>query len=104
MILNKLKKRISGNKKVPVNKIKPILKPVKYYFVIGSSQFLLKNEPLEEMLRERAQFLKREKKQLTAIVSVDKTFITWLKLRIQNVGEGNFVSGEDITSPLASEI
>jgi len=137
MILNKLKKRISGNKKVPVNKIKPILKPVKYYFVIGSSQFLLKNEPLEEMLRERAQFLKREKKpitfwlvkspkflnssqlsnmreklfesglskvELTAIVSVDKTFITWLKLRIQNVGEGNFVSGEDITSPLASEI
>jgi len=81
------------------------------------------------MLRERAQFLKREKKpitfwlvkspkflnssqlsgiksklfeaqllevELTAIVSLDQSFITWLKLRLQNVGEGRFLTGEDI--------
>lgn len=134
MILNKFKKRISKNKKV--NKIKPIAEVVKYSFVIGSSKFLLKNEPLEEMLRERAQFLKREKKpitfwlvkspkflnssqlsgiknellaaglsdvELTAIVSLDRSFITWLKLRLQNVGEGSFLTGEDISSPLASD-
>lgn len=110
-------------------------KPVKYHFVIGSSKFLLKNEPLEEMLRERAQFLRREKKpitfwvikspkflkspqlndlrskigeaglsevELTAIISVDQTFTTWLKLRLQNVGWGDFITGEDISSPLSS--
>lgn len=110
-------------------------KPVKYYFVIGSSKFLLKNEPLEEILRERAQFLRREKKpitfwvikspkflkspqlndlkskigeaglsevELTAIISLDQTFTTWLKLRLQNVGLGDFITGKDISSPLAS--
>lgn len=135
MILNKFKKHISKNKKV--NRIKPVSKAVKYHFVIGSSKFLLKNEPLEEMLRERAQFLKREKKpitfwlikspkflssnqlggiktklleaglsdvELTAIVSLDQTFITWLKLRLQNVGEGSFITGKDISSPLASDV
>lgn len=135
MILNKFKKRISKNK--IINQIKPAVQAVKYYFVIGSSKFLLKNEPLEEMLRERAQFLKREKKpitfwlvkspkflhssqlsgmknklleaglsevELTAIVSLDQTFITWLKLRLQNVGEGSFTTGEDISSPLASDV
>lgn len=112
-------------------------KPVKYYFIIASSKFLLKNEPLEEMLRERAQFLRREKKpitfwvvkspkflespqlndlkskiteaglsgvELTAILSVDQTFTTWLKLRLQNVGYGDFMTGEDIKSPLASNL
>lgn len=135
MILDKFKKRLFKNKKV--NRIKRGDKGVKYYFVIGSSKFLLKNEPLEEMLRERAQFLKREKKpitfwlvkspqflnssqlsgiknklldaglfevELTAIVSLDQTFITWLKLRLQNVGEGSFISGKDIPSPLASDV
>ena len=135
MILNKFKKRISKNKKV--NRVKPVDKVIKYHFVIGSSKFLLKNEPLEEMLRERAQFLKREKKpitfwlvkspkflnssqlsgmkgkllqaglsevELTAIVSLDQSFITWLKLRLQNVGEGSFITSEDTTSPLASDV
>ena len=135
MILDKLKKRLFKNKKV--NRIKRRDKGVKYYFVIGSSKFLLKNEPLEEMLRERAQFLKREKKpitfwlvkspkfltsnqlsgmnqklleaglaevELTAIISLDQSFITWLKLRLQNVGEGSFITSEDVTSPLSSNV
>lgn len=127
-------------KKVVLNELNKSIrpsKPVKYHFVIGSSKFLLKDEPLEEMLRERAQFLKREKKpitfwlvkspkflnssqlsgirsklleaglsqvELTAIVSVDQSFITWLKLRLQNVGEGSFITGPDIFSPLASDL
>lgn len=137
MILNRLKKRIYNkrrkvkNIKIKINNIDQ----VKYHFVIGSSKFLLKNEPLEEILRERAQFLRREKKpitfwlikspkflkspqlsdirtklleaglsevELTAIVSVDESFTTWLKLRLQNVGGGNFITGKDIVSPLAS--
>lgn len=114
------------------------LKPVTYHFIIGSSTFLLRNEPLEEMLRERAQFFKREGKpitfwlvkspeflnsnqlseiqgkllkaglsnvELTAIVSVDESFITWLKLRLQNVAQGSFIAlNGDILSPLASKL
>lgn len=39
----------------------------------------------------------------SAIVSVDKTFITWLKLRLNNVAMGSFTAPTgDITSPLAS--
>lgn len=145
MILKKIKERLSNiisknniSNQRRVYKAKMTItntKPVKYHFVIGSSKFLLKNEPLEEMLRERAQFLRREKKpitfwlvkspkflnspqlkdlqkklleaglsgvELTAIVSLDESFTTWLKLRLQNVGGGNFMTGEDIFSPLAS--
>lgn len=114
------------------------LKPVTYHFIIGSSTFLLRNEPLEEMLRERAQFFKREGRpitfwlvkspeflnsnqlsetqdkllkaglsnvELTAIVSLDESFITWLKLRLQNVAQGSFIAlNGDILSPLASKL
>lgn len=132
--LEKLKKRILQTRKW--KKMEPVF-GVNYHFVIGSSKFLLKNEPLEEMLRERAQFLKREKKpitfwlvkspkflnsiqlsgmrsklleaglsdiELTAIVSLDQSFITWLKLRLQNVGEGSFITGGDLISPLGSDV
>nr|YP_009684060.1 ycf54 [Lessonia spicata]YP_010990756.1 hypothetical protein Ycf54 [Lessonia nigrescens]QDP13884.1 ycf54 [Lessonia spicata]QWK42657.1 hypothetical protein [Lessonia spicata]WOX59789.1 hypothetical protein Ycf54 [Lessonia nigrescens] len=41
--------------------------------------------------------------QCSAIVSVDKTFITWLKLRLNNVAIGSFSAPTgDIKSPLAS--
>nr|YP_011007195.1 hypothetical protein V2494_pgp045 [Pleurophycus gardneri]WAM64482.1 hypothetical protein [Pleurophycus gardneri] len=41
--------------------------------------------------------------ECSAIVSVDKTFITWLKLRLNNVAMGSFIAPTgDITSPLAS--
>nr|YP_010445121.1 hypothetical protein NQY08_pgp057 [Macrocystis pyrifera]UTJ90622.1 hypothetical protein [Macrocystis pyrifera] len=41
--------------------------------------------------------------ECSAIVSVDKTFITWLKLRLNNVAMGSFNAPTgDITSPLAS--
>nr|YP_011004949.1 hypothetical protein V2469_pgp045 [Agarum clathratum]WAM61812.1 hypothetical protein [Agarum clathratum] len=41
--------------------------------------------------------------ECSAIVSVDKTFITWLKLRLNNVAMGSFNAPTgDIISPLAS--
>lgn len=41
--------------------------------------------------------------ECSAIISVDKTFITWLKLRLNNVAMGSFSAPTgDITSPLAS--
>jgi hypothetical protein len=90
---------------------------VKYYFVLGSQNFLYKEEPIEEILRERVRNYNASKKPLNfwlvpnpnflnseeflaiknktpnnsvAIVSTDKTFITWLKLRLNNVLVGNF--------------
>ena len=89
----------------------------KYYFIAGSENFLLKKEPLEEILRERVQNYNKKGKPLNfwivpdpsflyryefsairkkipgqpiAIISTEKTFITWLKLRLNNVAIGNF--------------
>jgi hypothetical protein len=89
----------------------------KYYFIIGSENFLLKEEPLEEILRERVQNYNKKGKPLNfwiipnpdflnnsefleiknktpkkpvAVISTEKTFITWLKLRINNVAIGHF--------------
>lgn len=91
--------------------------PKQYYFVIASKKFLLKEEPLEEVLRERFQYCLRENKymnfwliqspkfleieimnhlkkkipnELTAIVSTNEPFIRWLKLRYHHVGIGSF--------------
>ncbi|KAI0556463.1 ycf54 (chloroplast) [Gracilaria domingensis] len=91
----------------------------KYYFAIASRNFLMNEEPVEEILRERtnhyqdikkdidfwfiinpdllASFnLNRIREQLTedcaAIISLDKQFIQWLKLRIGFVVIGEFQS------------
>ena len=99
-----------------------------YYFIIGSHDFLLKEEPLEEVLRERAQYYNRNNKELdfwillnppflsskpfekvknmvpdncVAILSTNKLFITWLKLRLNNVLSGEFnAPTKSINSPL----
>ena len=100
----------------------------KYYFIIASKQFLITKEPLEEVLRERIQYYCRTKRRIDfwllpqpkflqaenfkdiknklpknylAIVSTNKIFITWLKLRLNNVFVGEF-SGptEEIQNPL----
>lgn len=90
-----------------------------YYFAIASKNFLVNQEPLEEILRERTNYYKSINKdidfwfilnptfinipdlnyltrQLTspsaAIISFDKQFIQWLKLRIGFVAIGNFQS------------
>lgn len=91
----------------------------RYYFLIASKDFLLYQEPVEEVLRERMRhyvsikknidfcfttkldFLDHTnliylKKQLiipsAAIVSLNPNFINWLKLRIQYGVKGSFVS------------
>lgn len=92
-----------------------------YYFAIATESFLLDQEPLEEILRERTNYYNSSKKEidfwfvpsaffpndikkllhdvnpsfsssLAAIVSSDKQFIQWLKLRIVFVRIGNFQS------------
>ena len=90
-----------------------------YYFVLASQDFLVKEEPIEEVLRERKNhyksigkeidfwfvmnpnFIERATfddnyvdlpKQCAAIISLDKKFIQWLKLRIGFVLVGNFQS------------
>nr|YP_010337611.1 hypothetical protein MW560_pgp035 [Dixoniella grisea]UNJ17196.1 hypothetical protein [Dixoniella grisea] len=84
-----------------------------YYFILASKKFLLEEEPIEEMLRERTNFylnhnmepdfwimedtskiINKDKnipKNFTnslAIVSTNKTFIDWMKLRITHVYMG----------------
>lgn len=89
-----------------------------YYFIIGSENFLLKEEPLEEVLRERFQYCLREKKLMNfwlmkspqfinnlnlqflehripdypiLLISTNDVFVRWLKLRYHHVGIGIFI-------------
>jgi hypothetical protein len=90
-----------------------------YYFILATQKFLFEKEPLEEVLREKNQYYKKNNKvvdfwivpepkflesnedqikqlkekfssPVVSIISTDKTFITWLKLRYQNVVSGQF--------------
>ena len=104
----------------------------KYYFIIASKQFLVTEEPMEEVLRERIQYYHRIHKRIDfwllptpnflqsndyksiatklpksclAIVSTNKVFITWLKLRLNNVFVGEFFGPtEQITNPLGFKL
>nr|YP_009511579.1 hypothetical protein [Melanthalia intermedia]AXI97456.1 hypothetical protein [Melanthalia intermedia] len=91
----------------------------KYYFALASKNFLMNEEPVEEILRERTNHYRKNKKDVdfwlitgsdfnkwideenickkisrpyAAIVSSDKKFISWLKLRIGFILIGNFKS------------
>ena len=103
----------------------------KYYFIIASKQFLVTEEPMEEVLRERIHYYRRTEKRIDfwllptpnfllsknyknitnnlpknclAIVSTNKIFITWLKLRLNNVFVGEFFGPtEQIQNPLGFE-
>nr|YP_009314850.1 Hypothetical protein ycf54 [Scinaia undulata]SCW23305.1 Hypothetical protein ycf54 [Scinaia undulata] len=102
---------------------------VTYYFAIASQDFLLHEEPVEEVLRERINHYKsikkfidfqlvlnpafleapemsKVKKQLNkpsaAIVSNNPKFIDWLKLRFGFVLTGQFESpSKHIADPFA---
>nr|YP_009295866.1 hypothetical protein Schim_120 [Schimmelmannia schousboei]AOM64801.1 hypothetical protein Schim_120 [Schimmelmannia schousboei] len=90
-----------------------------YYFAIASQNFLMNEEPVEEILRERTSYYKSINKDIdfwfvinptfiqssklnyinqeligsyAAIVSLDQQFIQWLKLRIGFVEIGHFES------------
>ncbi|MBX2864311.1 MAG: DUF2488 family protein [Leptolyngbyaceae cyanobacterium MAG.088] len=101
-----------------------------YYYAIASQRFLLEEEPLEEVLKERRRYYQEQEKEIdfwlikqpaflespdleavkascpqpsAAVVSTDKTFITWLKLRLEYVATGEFVVPLlAVNDPLAS--
>lgn len=101
-----------------------------YYYVLASRKFLMDEEPLEEVLRERTRNYAERGKQIdfwlvsqpafleapefenikqsvpepaAAVVSTDQKFITWLKLRLEFVSTGEFEApSETIPDPLAS--
>nr|YP_009395504.1 hypothetical protein [Vertebrata isogona]ARW64608.1 hypothetical protein [Vertebrata isogona] len=90
-----------------------------YHFAIASQSFFLDQEPMEEILRERTNYYQSSNKEidfwfilnpyfyhninkssndnsinksLAAIISLDKEFIQWLKLRVAFVHTGSFQS------------
>lgn len=100
-------------------KIKNYFFMYSYYFAIATQRFLINEEPVEEILRERILYYNRinknidfwfvtdptflniasiknfkynSSKKYAAIVSSDQKFIQWLKLRIGFVAIGDFKS------------
>nr|YP_009541643.1 hypothetical protein [Synarthrophyton chejuense]AYR05652.1 hypothetical protein [Synarthrophyton chejuense] len=103
---------------------------IKYYFLVASKDFLLYQEPVEEILRERINHYNNLKKKIDfgvttnlsflndpdlihirlqlvkpsiAIISLDSQFINWLKLRIGYVITDSFISSSiNLKNSLAS--
>ena len=102
-----------------------------YFFVAASEKFLTVEEPIEEILKERMRNYKENNKEidfwllknpsflkaaqfidlkakipspLAAILSTDKKFITFLKLRLEFVAVGEFeFPNAEITNPFKVE-
>ena len=102
-----------------------------YFFVAASQKFLTVEEPLEEILKERERNYKENKKEIdfwllknpsfiqasqfidlkakipyppAAVLSTDKKFITFLKLRLEFVAVGEFkCPNAEITDPFKVE-
>ena len=102
-----------------------------YFFIAASEKFLTVEEPLEEILKERTRNYKENKKEIdfwllknpsflkslqfvdltpnipsppAAVISTDKKFITFLKLRLEFVAVGEFqCPNDEITDPLKVE-
>ena len=102
-----------------------------YFFVAASEKFLTVEEPLEEILRERERNYKENNKEKdfwilknpsflqisqfvdlkakipsppAAVLSTDKKFITFLKLRLEFVAVGEFeCPNAEITDPFKVE-
>ncbi len=103
----------------------------KYFFVAASEKFLTIEEPIEEILKERMRNYKENNKEIdfwllknpsflhtsqfvdlkakipsppAAILSTDKKFITFLKLRLEFVAVGEFECPDaEITDPFKVE-
>ena len=101
-----------------------------YYYVLASQKFLLVEEPLEEVLKERRRDYTEKNKEIdfwlvlqpafleapemsalkakcpqpaAAIISTNPQFVTWLKLRLEYVLTGEFSAPSGtIADPLAS--
>ena len=102
-----------------------------YFFVAASEKFLTIEEPLEEILKERERNYKENNKEkdfwilknpsflqisqfvdlnvkipkpAAAVISTDKKFITFLKLRLEFVAVGEFeCPNAEIIDPLKVE-
>ncbi len=102
-----------------------------YHFIAASEKFLTEEEPLEEILKERRRNYKENNKDIdfwllkkptflksslfkdldkkipkpqAAVISTDKKFITFLKLRCEFVAYGEFeFPNAEIIDPLAEE-
>ena len=102
-----------------------------YFFVAASEKFLTVEEPVEEILRERMRNYKENNKDIdfcllknpsflqttqfvdlkakipsppAAVLSTDKKFITFLKLRLEFVAVGEFeCPNAEITDPFKVE-
>ena len=102
-----------------------------YFFVAASKKFLIDEEPIEEILKERIRNYKENNKEIdfwllknpfflqipqfidlkakipstpAAILSTDKKFITFLKLRLEFVAVGEFeFPNAEITDPFKIE-
>ena len=98
-----------------------------YFFVAASKKFLTEEEPLEEILKERIRNYKENNRKIdfwllenpsflqtkkfadlkanipsppAAVLSTDKKFITFLKLRLEFVAVGEFkCPSAEITDP-----
>lgn len=101
-----------------------------YHYILASQRFLIEEEPLEEVLKERTRNYQETGKDIdfwliqqptfleapemaavkqkcpqpaAAIVSTNPQFITWLKLRLEFVLTGEFEAPSgSIPDPLAS--
>lgn len=101
-----------------------------YYYVLASQRFLVEEEPLDEVLRERTRNYHEQEKEIdfwlvtqpafleapemskikqkcpqpaAAVISTNSQFITWLKLRLEYVIAGEFAApSETIPDPLVS--
>ena len=102
-----------------------------YFFIAASEKFLTIEEPLKEILKERIRNYKENKKEIdfwllrnpsflkssrftylsskipnppAAVLSTDKKFITFLKLRLEFVAVGEFeFPNSEIADPLKIE-
>ena len=102
-----------------------------YFFVAASEKFLTVEEPLEEILKERERNYKENNKEIdfwllknpsflktnqfvdisakipsppAAVLSADKKFITFLKLRLEFVAVGEFeCPNAEISDPFKVE-
>lgn len=101
-----------------------------YYYVLASQKFLLEEEPLEEVFKERVRNYQENEKEIdfwlvkqpafleapelastksqapatnVAVISTNSQFITWLRLRLEFVLTGQFEApSASIPDPLAS--
>jgi hypothetical protein len=101
-----------------------------YYYILASQHFLMEEEPIDEVLKERTRNYHEQEKEIdfwlikqpafletaamatikakcpqpsAAIISTNSQFITWLKLRLEYVITGEFSAPSDtIPNPLAS--